>query len=605
MNTKPFQWMAVPFFNKEKITQEQTELQKRIDLETRDLKRIFYSRWTVFKSSFKKAKLFSFYESTLVQANNQLHSIKNLFEHNVVLAEQYRTKLWDFVLPSSQCEIIKINQQRAIQNQWVKNKAQAIENHAIVMEGTKAETDINNAHILALESASRLKKAEHHNKVVDNLAIEIELHSKYKAELIEKANHQAEAILRDNKRFIYESVLPNYPEPLNEQTQTHDYENKYQPAPVKELEKPTHTPFFLSKDKTSITHQVEFAIGHGPEYYTSEQQLLKAQQAYGMYFAKSNFPALAFEEQVELSTTAQKALDVPQVSETFLGSITKSKVTLTFIIVFLAMIPEYLIYSAIISAIFEFSGIKALLAGTVVLLFGKGNAMILYGTVLDFFKKQSKVFEFRKVKINRFFLFLFGISLVYCFAIGLLFKSYKDEQKATKEYVMLQQTTTQMQQEAQLDEQGGSAELNQELQKAKEEAQQAKMKMTSQSDSPSLLKVFTIGLSGAIVLLFSSCVFAMSLIFSSSYHLRSKLEKATKIIIQSESQFTAQKQAIIVFRHKAFHICGLVGELEFLRRLTQGSPKDALYKPSENTITTQEEINTPLPLEEQKSNPIT
>lgn len=605
MNTKPFQWMAVPFFNKTKLTREQQQLQKRIDLETKDLKRIFYSRWTVFKSSFRKAKLFSFYESTLTQANNHLSSIKDIFEYNVATIDVYRTKLWDFVLPSSQSELMKLNQQRKVQNQWVKNKAQAIENHTIVIEGTKAETDINNAYVIALESDSRLKKAQHANKAIDNLGIEIELQNKYKADLLNKASHQPESILSDSNRLKYESTLPSYSEVKNEQYKLASFENSYQPKALDSELTQNEKPVFTGKDKSSVTHHVDFSVVDGPEYYLAESQFLKSQQAYGMYFAKTNFPDVATEQTLELSTTSSKALDVPNLEETFLGSITLSKVNLTFFIVFLAMIPEYLIYSAIISAIFEFSGIKALLAGTVVLLFGKGNAMIVYGSVLEYFKKQSKVFEFKNIKINRFFFFLFCVSLLYCFAIGLLFKSYKDEQKATKDYVMLEQKATQMEQEAELSGENHSAQFESELQRAKQEAEKAKLKMTTQSDSPSLLKVATIGFSGAIVLLFSSCLFAMALIFSSCYHLRRKVEIATKKIINSEIQFDAQKQAISVFRSKAFHICSLIGELEFLRRLSEGTPRESLYRGGLEDNQTQKDSSLPLPLVSEKDNSTT
>lgn len=594
MNTKPFDWMPVPFFNKTKLTQEEKELQKRINLETKDLKRIFYSRWSVFNSPFKKAKLFSFYESTLTQANNHLNNIKDVFQYNVATIEVYRRKLWDFVLPANQSEIIKLNHQRAIERELVKNKKHAVENHGIIIEGTKAQVDINNAHIIALESDSNLKKAQHANWAVDNSAIEIELQKRYKEEVLNRDSQDSVNILSDKKHF--ESTLPSYPdfksEPLNPITIQSSFEPKFSSEESSSEEKPT----FKGKDKSTVQHYVDYTIVDAPDYFLAESQFLKAQQAYGMQFAKTNFPDNQIEQDTKLSTTSSEALDSPNISETFLGSITRSKVNLTFIIVFLAMIPEYLIYSSIIAAIFEFQGIKAILAGTVVLLFGKANAMIIYNTVLEFFKKQSKVLEFKNAKVNRFFFFLFCISLLYCFAIGLLFKSYKDEQKATKEYVMLQQATIQMQENAELSDSPKTAEFNKELQKAKDEAQRAKAKMLRGSDSPSLLKVLTIGFSGAIVLLFSSCLFAMALIFSTCYHLRRKVEIATKRIMQSEIQFNNQKQSMAVFREKAFHICSLIGELEFLRRLKEGSPKESLYVPraKENQVT--REFNEPLPL---------
>ena len=55
-----------------------------------------------------------------------------------------------------------------------------------------------------------------------------------------------------------------------------------------------------------------------------------------------------------------------------------------------------------------------------------------------------------------------------------------------------------------------------------------------------------------------------------------------------------------VFREKAFHICSLIGELEFLRRLSQGSPRESLYKSDSNQVKNRGVSNDPLPLTNQE-----
>jgi len=471
---------ASPFFKKDKLTKEMTELQERIDLTSLDLKKMVTPRWMISHVPFSKVRVFEFYEATLILLENKVFQIKCEYEITRHILQESRFKLREFVSFNEELE----------------SGAESEEPSA----GPPSETG-------------------------------------------------------------QESV--SLPQPEN--------------------------------DCVAVT--IHFAEpGSGPDYYILEAQFYQSQRAWGRMWGKTNFLGATRARSVILPTKLEQELKSPRLHESFLTNISRFKVWLTYLVVFIAMIPEYLIYSKIISSIFEFEGVKEVVAGTVVILLGKINALVILGSVREFFKHQSRVFRIKQFVINRFFLLLFIISFAYCFAIGMLYKDYKDEQNLARDYVMLQQTSSQLRGEAALEE-TISDDSRRQLEENEKQLETVKSKVYSEDNKTNYLKVFTIGLSGAIILLCSSVLFSMALIFATAYKLGKKIEKAERQLAQLAGHFESQQNFITMFSAKAFQIYCLHGELEFLRRLYEGTPKDAMFDPKKPST-----LDIPLPLSDDDHN---
>jgi len=463
--------VPVPYFTKEKIIAEQKVLQRRIDDETSDLKKMVTPNWKTITNSVNKPRIFAFYESTLILLHNRLIQLRSEFDYQVVVLKETRYKFYQFILTS-----------------------EAFEEYE--------ETRLKNQEVFENKETSSTPAVE------QPIVVPIELYL---------------------------------------------------------------TP-----------------AGSAPDYYVLEMQARQCQKSFGSEWGRTNFPQNKLGESEVLSSTFEKECTSSLHQESILGTVSRFKVWLTYFIVFVAMIPEYLIYSAIISSIFEFDGIKSAISGTVVLLLGKVNAIIIWSSVREYLRKHSSVFRLKGFALNRFFLFIFCISFVYCFAIGLLFKSYKDEQKLTKNYVLLQQTVNQIKEEIEFE--GSTPELEEQLAENRQQLEKLKTQLFD-DDQTDYLKLFTIGFSGAIVLLASSVLFAVAMLFATSYHLRKKVEQTIRRISKTESRFYSQQHFIRLFKTKAFGIYVLNGELEFLRRqLHNGSPKDVLFE------VPKKETQLPLPL---------
>lgn len=582
LNTNPF--AAAPYFKKEKLTQEQEALQSRIDDETLCLKKMTSTSSFQLRNSLKKPIIFQFFESSITLYLNYLYKLRAEYDFKLRQLSETRIKLYNFILPSEKSQIVEVMEERALQKEILKTKKFSIENHQTFMEGTKAELDFTNSQIISLEAKAELTKAQHHSTAVDNAGLDLELFSNYKANLLTKSAQE----LKDGQKVRVNPNLPTYPEQQKTDVPVFNFVPQFTKQEEKETPKVEHS---LPQPKTEELRFTE--VGSAPEYYVLENQNYECQRAFGVNWASDNFPIGKPEEEIFLSEKAKEELDAPNVSETFLGTITRRTVNVTFVIVFLAMIPEYLIYCKIISALFEYDNSwKQALCGTSVFLFSKLNAYILYNSVLSFLKKKSSVFDWKKIKGNRLYVGLLILSLIYCFCIGILYKSFKDDQNDVQKFTLLQQTSYEIREQGTLEENPNPEEIKKLLRENEKDTEKFKTKVFSDDKGNGILIYITIGLTGLITILFCSYLYAIAMIIKTSYKLRTKIDTITKRLSAIEGQFDAQKSMISTFREKAFKIFCLHGQLEFLRRISEATPRDVMFDPNKK----EQEIKTPLPL---------
>lgn len=572
-----------PYFKKEKLTQEQEALQRRIDDETLCLKKMTHTRSFQLRNSLKKPIIFQFFESSITLYLNYLYKLRADYDFKLRQLSETRIKLYNFILPTEKSQIVEVMQERALQKEILKSKKFSIENHQTFMEGTRAELDFTNSMIISLEAKAELTKAQHHATAVDNAGLDLELFAKHKSKLLSQPSVE----LKNGQALKANATLPTYPEHIKTEVPVFNFVPQCTKQQEKEIPKVEHSPPQPKPEELRFTE-----VGSAPEYYVIETQNYECQIAFGVRWATANFPSGKPEREIFLNETAKEELDAPNIAETFLGTITRRTVNTTLIIVVLALIPEYLIYCKIISAVFEYDGLKAMLCGTGVLLFSKLNSYIVYNSVLSFLQKKTSVFDWKNIKGNRLYIGLLILSLMYCFCIGILYKNFKDDQNDVQKYTLLQQTSYQITETGTSEENPNQEEIQKLLRENEKDTEKFKAKVFSDEKGKGILIYVTIGLTGLITILFCSFLYAVGMVLKTSYKLRTKIDTITKRLSAIEGQFDAQKSMISTFRSKAYHIYTLHGQLEFLRRISEGTPRDVLFDPNKK----EEVTKTPLPL---------
>jgi len=313
----------------------------------------------------------------------------------------------------------------------------------------------------------------------------------------------------------------------------------------------------------------------GPQYWVSELQGAEAEYEYGQQFARRIFLSEQEEESIVLNDRKQTGFGENPVNETLLGTISASKILIAWLVVLLACIPEVLIYSKIVGSIFHMDKTKMYFAGAVILLLSKTNAMLLYNSAHEFFRNLGRIFYVFQLRVNTFFFVLFSLSLAYSICIGILYNQFTTEERLARNYAMSQQRYLQAQDELETDPK--NKELL--LQASQAKAEKTRMGEELAKSGNSVLSIITIGFSGMVILLYTSTMFAMSLIFATAFRLRRQAEKSLWQVDRWEAKFNSQKHRLTIFRKKAFHITCLYGQLEFLQRLEQGTPAEAVFHP--------------------------
>ncbi len=320
---------------------------------------------------------------------------------------------------------------------------------------------------------------------------------------------------------------------------------------------------------------------NGPEYLALEIQSLQAQVLYGKVYAElySNQFSDNQEHTVNLSST-HESINLSIIKQTLLGSLSRFKIILSYFILLAGISVEFFIYSKILNTVFEFDGYEAYFTGATVALLGKVLASLLHGAVLEFLKHQSNVIRFFKIKINRFFFFLFVLVLLYSACVGCLFYHYKTEEKQTTELVLLQQENQSIQDNLEI----GAITPEESKKQIDANNKKAATVQDKLSENDSVIAQLTIIFSGLIILLCSASLFALTEICSTAFGLQKKVEKLSWKICSLEGQFNSCKSRLKLYRNKTLHIIGLEGQLQFLQRISYGTPREVLFQKNETSI---------------------
>lgn len=351
-----------------------------------------------------------------------------------------------------------------------------------------------------------------------------------------------------------------------------------------------------------------------PKDYIRQVQQYEAQVSYGIRYADLNLKKAQEHYKIEEITLPFKASevtdmgDVPKPESNMPASVTRPKVLLTYAVVIVAIIPEFITFSKVLSGVFHVeSGFKKFFLGFTIVLLSKVFSILLFGTLLEFLKRQNKIFKLRNIIVNKFALFLTVIGLALCISLGALYYRVTERDLLIEKIVMLRQNNLQIKEEAAVSEVPLDEESRQIISENNGKIKSYKKRL-EESESKTTLKVITISLFSAVVLLFSSSLFAFAWIFSTVLFLKNKAEQLTTKIHQIEGRFNSQKIGLQTFQKKIYSIFRLIGELEYLRRTRENFSENfeifdaatSQVKAKTETQLVTEEKSGVLPLKEEK-----
>ncbi len=316
----------------------------------------------------------------------------------------------------------------------------------------------------------------------------------------------------------------------------------------------------------------------------------ESQKAAGEAWAEANFPPEAPEEDIKLTSKPTEETDPRFYQETTLTNVSLFDVVLTNAVVCAGMLLEYFVYSSVLSALFGMEGSKAAFSGAAVILLAKVIGVKLQGSVRRFFKHQSRIFRVRQYLVNWVFLSVCITGIIYCVLIGWMFSGHQFEKKLAREYVMVNDAGNALRDELEVE----GIDREETLQKLKENNERLEEIRTKLSaDEMNVFHAFVFAFCGVAVLIFSSVLFAVAMVYGTSYSLRRKTERTAHKISSLKAKFDSQKNLIRTFRTKSRRIFALHGEVRFLQHLLDGGvPADVLYDPFKK----EEEVKSPLPL---------
>lgn len=312
--------------------------------------------------------------------------------------------------------------------------------------------------------------------------------------------------------------------------------------------------------------------GSGPESYVKEAQHYESQVNYGVHYADLNLKKAEENykiEEISLPYQAIDVTDIPKPKPTMLLSITKQKLILMFAVITGAIIPEFITFSKLLSGVFHVeSGFKQFFLGFTIVLLSKVFSILLFGTLLEFIKRQNKILQIRNIIVNKFALFLAVMGISLCVSLGALYYQVSEYDILTQKVMMLQKSNQQIKEEAAVSETPLDEESKQVIRENAEKIHQCKKRL-DEMESKTTLKILTIALFSAVVLLFSSSLFAFAWMFSTVLYLNNKVEKLSSKIHWLEGRFNSQKTGLKTFQKKVYNIFRLLGELEYLRRVRE------------------------------------
>lgn len=320
--------------------------------------------------------------------------------------------------------------------------------------------------------------------------------------------------------------------------------------------------------------------GAAQEYFVAEQQLEEAVTAFGVKYA-TKFKQTALKDvlKLKLSTTAKEVFKQSGYEQNILAHVSPTKLIWAMAVYALAVTSEALIFTSILSSVFNFSGFKAFVSGCSAFLISFVIGIALYGLVLDFFKNNNslavKLFNSAKLMATALVL-----SLLYTCATGLLFNNQRE----------IENVQTQLSQQFlidadEIDDDMSQEERNRILQEKGTKIGDLETQITQRRSGPmAALTAVTIAFSSGIFMLLSGIMFGVVLLFVSALKMKHKLKKLENRIADTEAQFYSTRHRLVELDHLGQHIIELIGSRQFIRQLISGgSPKEIIFKATTTT----------------------
>ncbi|WP_396146074.1 hypothetical protein [Flavobacterium sp.] len=330
----------------------------------------------------------------------------------------------------------------------------------------------------------------------------------------------------------------------------------------------------LAQEEKTKPKVIEYSpVNENPDYNTLEMQGYQAQRRYAHQYAKENFADDTPEDLIGLKYNVETLIKIPILNQTLLGSLSVGKIVLTWVIYIIGITVETLLYGKVLNTLFAFEGYESYITGATAVLLSKIVGSLLHGSLLEFLQNQSRVFRFLSIKINRVYLFLLLITLVYVASLGSVFYTIKQQDKASTEYVMLQDS--QMNIQNNID--AGVISYDEAKTQLADIESRKKNVAKKLEEQDSFLDRLTIIFSSLIILLNSATLFEMASIYTTCLKLKIKVEAKANKLSRIAASFSATKTTIKTYRNKAYRIICLHGEIQFIDRIRHGTPKDIAF----------------------------
>lgn len=324
--------------------------------------------------------------------------------------------------------------------------------------------------------------------------------------------------------------------------------------------------------------------GLAPDYYTAEEQLEEAMWASGENYASQySNPTNENAETVTLSTTSKAVLKQPTYKQNILGHIGLDKVVWAGLVYGIALAGEILIFSSIFGLVFNFNPVKSMIAGLAPLLLSFGIGYSLYGTILNFTKRNNIIS--RLIKSSRFMLGALLLALLYAFSMGLLFKNTLDQDELLGQMAMYKQEQYEYDPDI-LDDDMSKEEREEAIRENGTKINEVNTRLVTLQEGwiPTVAKL-TVALSSLVFLLFSGIMFGVLLLFLSAYKTQKAMKKIENYLPNVEAEFYSQKNVIKEVDNASNRILNWMGQQRFIEKMLAGnSTKETLFYPKTEEI---------------------
>lgn len=551
------------------IDRQIDNIERVINSESTDLKAMLPKQYK-FRSN---ASVYEIMDSVTKGMKNHLHSLKGEFDSKTVLLHQNFKRYTELVLPQDKTVFLESEEERRLHESRLDAQRFYTENLSDFENGILAEEIVANNRIQSNELKGTILQSEIRLKQIENENISVVLKNNLVKQTLDESENDALKSLyfvekhnaffdendkNEDKNNSTESIFSK-PLETSKNKISDSHKNNHVSAPVTEI-----TESIYPKIREYSAQKPSFTDYHGLPYdFMLISSQLEKEREYSERFAESRippFPDVAIGLEMPKDITSK----LSPIKEIFLlVNVKKHELILVFVLLIFGLAVEYNAMGSVLTNIFFFSGWKAVIAGSTILILSKLLSYLMAGSVKEFLAREAKILNWRNIKVNKMMVFVVISIFIYSLSIGFLFSKSTERTRKVQEVSMLQNSIQNSKDQAEF-----SDSSNPENQKSiqQKEKQLEKKQKELENNGMDVLTITAISLSGFLILLASALLFAIVGILLSSYSLRLKIEKLNNEIHSIYSEFSAQKSSIHHIYQKAARIIKLYGILEYLNK---------------------------------------